>query len=508
MITPAWPEQRELLVVGAGPAGLTAATLAAGFGIDTLLLDEQPMAGGQAWRGVDRSPARAAVLGEDFERGAARLNRLRASGAEYRPSCTVFDVDRPRRVRVADGAGGYWVEAQRLILATGSLERPFPIPGWTLPGVFMAGGVQGLLKTAGLVPASRTADSGEMATGDVVLAGTGPLLLLLAWQYLRAGVRPLALLDTTPAGNYRRAATLLPGALAAGGQIGKGLGWLRALRAAGVRHVTGVQSLRALGDERLEAVEFSRRKRCERIDTGMLLLHQGVVPETHLARVAGCRHYWDDRQLCFRPTLDEWGASDIEGTTFAGDGCGIGSTDMAVAQGALAALSAAHALGRLGDRERDRLARPHLRELERQRRLRAFLDVLYRPRDEHRVATEDEVPVCPCNGVNAGVVRSAAAAGTGDAAALAAATGCGNGRCQGRLCGLQLTEIAAGERACKPREVGYLDVRAPIKPLPAATLLAFERAMAAGEAEPEPGQAPSASGTTDPAPDTDDIGAQ
>lgn len=478
MITPAWPEHRELVVVGAGPAGMTAAALAAGFGIDTLLLDEQSLAGGQAWRGVGQSPARAEVLGEDFERGAERIGVLRTSGAEHRPSCRVFDVDAPRRLRVADNAGGYWVEGQRVILATGALERPFPFPGWTLPGVFMAGGAQALLKTAGLVPATRADSSGDIVTGDVVLAGTGPLLLLLAWQYLRAGVRPLALLDTTPAGNYRRALSYLPGALAAGGHVAKGFGWLRGLRAAGVRHVTGVQTLRAVGGEHLEAVEFTRRDRGERIDTGMLLLHQGVVPDIDLGRVAGCRHYWDDRQLCFRPVLGEWGESDVEGITIAGDGGGIGGADAAAAQGALAALAAAHALGRLDSGERDRLARPHFRELERQRRLRIFLEMLYRPRDEHRVPDDDRVTVCPCNGTTAGELRAALAAGPLDAAALSMATACGTGRCQGRLCGLTLTEIAAGECAREPRDVGYQAIRAPVRPVPATTLQAFELAEA------------------------------
>lgn len=86
------------------------------------------------------------------------------------------------------------LHARRLLLATGAQERPFPIPGWTLPGVITAGAAQILLKSAGVVPADRT-----------VLAGCGPLLYLVAWQYLNAGVRVDALLETTPAGRLRQA---------------------------------------------------------------------------------------------------------------------------------------------------------------------------------------------------------------------------------------------------------------------------------------------------------------
>ena len=182
MISPDWPEQRELVVIGAGPAGLTAATLAAGLGIDTLLLDEQALPGGQIWRAVGQSPARAPLLGEDYQRGMQRVLALRASGAEHRPSSSVFDIDDQRVVRVADAAGGYAVHAGRVIIATGALERPFPIPGWTLPGVMMAGGAQSLLKSAGLVPAPLASDHDDPSRGDFVLAGSGPLVLLLAWQ--------------------------------------------------------------------------------------------------------------------------------------------------------------------------------------------------------------------------------------------------------------------------------------------------------------------------------------
>ena len=91
------------------------------------------------------------------------------------------------------------IQAKRVIIATGSLERPFPIPGWTLPGVMTAGAAQTALKAQGLVPTGRT-----------VMAGCGPLLWLLAAQLLRAGAKIEAILDTTPRVNWLRAAMHLP----------------------------------------------------------------------------------------------------------------------------------------------------------------------------------------------------------------------------------------------------------------------------------------------------------
>ena len=167
------------MVVGAGPAGLAAATTTAELGLDVLLADEHPVPGGQIWRRAEDPAVDAdAVLGPEYVAGGLKVARFRASGAGYLPGATVWGVE-PGRVLLSTRGEARDLEAGHVILATGAIERPFPVPGWTLPGVMGAGGAQALLKSAGLVPAEPP-----------VLAGTGPLLLLLAWQYLQAGVVP------------------------------------------------------------------------------------------------------------------------------------------------------------------------------------------------------------------------------------------------------------------------------------------------------------------------------
>lgn len=173
----------DLIVIGAGPAGMTAAATAANLGLTTVLLDEQPEAGGQIYRAVDRAdPHVARLLGPDYRHGATLTQALRASGAEVRHETLVWDVSRDLTVTALQGGHALQVQAPQVIAATGAIERPSPIPGWTLPGVFNAGAAQIAMKGAGLVP-----------TGPVVLAGAGPLLLLVACQLLDAGVRIAAL---------------------------------------------------------------------------------------------------------------------------------------------------------------------------------------------------------------------------------------------------------------------------------------------------------------------------
>ena len=186
----------DVAVVGAGPAGLVAATVAARHALSTIVFDEQAAPGGQVYRALTTSPPeRTAMLGPDYARGAALVEAFRQSGAICVFDATVWAARRRDdglvEIGVAYGApaarSNRFVIARAVIVATGALERPFPIPGWTLPGVMAAGAAQVLLKGSGIV-----------ADGRVVLAGTGPLLWLLASQYLRAGVKPDALLDTTP----------------------------------------------------------------------------------------------------------------------------------------------------------------------------------------------------------------------------------------------------------------------------------------------------------------------
>jgi bacterioferritin-associated ferredoxin len=456
-------ERRDLAIIGAGPAGLAAATLGAELGLDTVLVDEQAGPGGQIYRGIEQfALLDGSVLGPDYRRGYSLALALRRTRAAYLDQAIVWQVRADRRIRYSRKGEAREIEAGRVVLATGAIERPFPIPGWTLPGVMTAGAGQTLMKTAGLVP-----------EGGVVLAGLGPLVWQLAQQYARAGVPITAILETVPRDYFLRAAPLLPWALTAGDEVRKGLGLIRAVKRSGTRIERGVTGLRALGGKRLEAVEFTRGGRAETIPTPLLLLHQGVVPDANLVMSIGCRHTWDEGQLCWRPALDEWGRTDVDGIAVAGDGAGIGGARAAEHTGRLAALDAAHALGRIERAARDRQAAPAHAALRRLRRLRPFLEALYRPPDWSRRPAEDAVLACRCEEVTAGEVRAAAGQGCANLNALKSLTRCGMGPCQGRLCGPTAAELLAGALGVATPDVGTYRLRPPVKPVALADILAF-----------------------------------
>ena len=463
-------EHYDLAVVGAGPAGLAAATLAARLGLDTVLFDEQTAPGGQIYRSVTETPVgEPTLLGADYWHGAGLVGPFMESGAQYVPGATIWSISREREIGVSVGGCSRLLTARHIVLATGALERPFPIPGWTLPGVMTCGAAQILLKSSGLV-----------ASGKIVLAGTGPLLWLLAAQYLRAGVTIEALLDTTPAGNWAAALPHLPGFLVSS-YAAKGLRLMREVKHR-VKIVRGVTALAAKGGDRVEEVVYRRGEAGEvRLPVETLLLHQGVAPNVNLANSIGCTHRWDEAQLCFTPVVDEWGMSTVPGIAIAGDGAGIAGAMAAEHRGRLAGLDAAHRLGKIDARNRDRDAAPHAAALARAERGRRFLDLLYRPAEAFRVPA-GETLVCRCEEVTARQVLEAVALGCQGPNQLKSFLRCGMGPCQGRLCGLTVTELIARARGVPPSEIGYYRLRPPVKPITLAELAALPQTEAAAKA--------------------------
>jgi NADPH-dependent 2,4-dienoyl-CoA reductase/sulfur reductase-like enzyme len=447
----------DLVVIGGGPAGLAAAAVAARAGVATVLFDENPGVGGQIYRGITATPVKdRAVLGEDYWAGAELAAEAKSSGALIATGATVWSLDPSLQVGVAIAGRTRLVQAKRVIIATGSLERPFPIAGWTLPGVMTAGAAQTALKAQGLVPSGRT-----------VMAGAGPLLWLLAAQLLRAGARIEAILDTAPRMNWLRALMHLPD-FALSPYWSKGLALLREVKAK--VPVIRVTSLEALGDDRLREVAFDGR----RLPVDLLLLHQGVVPNVNLALAAGIEHRWNARQLCFEPVLDDDFGSSVPGIAVAGDGAGIAGGTAAAERGRIAAIAAVHAL-------RPEAAVPATQairqKLQREEMGRAFLDALYRPPDALRRPV-GETLACRCEEVTARQVRDMARLGCEGPNQMKAFLRCGMGPCQGRLCGLTITELIAAERGSTPTEVGYYRLRPPVKPITLAELASLPIAEA------------------------------
>lgn len=452
----------DLIVIGAGPAGMAAAGEAARAGLPVLVLDEQAQPGGQIYRDVARVvPLRGDLLGADYAAGLPLAQGIGQAGITHLGGAVTWAIEEGRRVMFTRAGRAAQAEGQRILLATGALERPMPVPGWTLPGAMTVGAAQILLKQSGVVP--------ERA----ILAGSGPLIYLTAAQMVRAGVPPLALVETQSFPDSVRAVRHLGGALRGWRYLLKGLGLMRELKRAGVRRFVGATDLAVTGAERAEGLRFRQGSSEHEIACDTVLLHHGVVPNTQAARSIGVPHRWDTVQQCFAPLLDEWGQTAVEGVLIAGDGAGIGGAKAAELAGRLAAVKVAADLGAMTGHARDEVARHLHADLRRERAIRPFLDTAYPPY-AGAIAPADDTLVCRCEEVTAGDIRRFARMGCLGPNQAKAFGRAGMGPCQGRYCGLAVSAILAQETGQSMDETGYYRIRPPLKPVTLGELAAME----------------------------------
>ncbi len=447
----------DMAVIGAGPAGLACATQAAQAGLKVVLLDENARPGGQIYRSITTNdPDDLPFLGQDYWKGRALAQAFLNAPLDYAPKTTVWSLepgedDGPDRAKIGISLGGAaaFIKACRVVLATGAMERPMPVPGWTLPGVMTAGAAQIALKSAGIVP-----------DGNVVLAGCGPLIYLLAAQLIDAGTRIEAVIDTTPVQNWRAAIRYFPDFLRSP-YIAKGLSLLWRVRRS-TKVISGVETLKINGTQKVQSVTYRTGHRERTIAADCVLLHQGVVPNPNLARAAGCDVEWNERQRSFQPVTDENGRTSITSFFVTGDGAGIGGALCAEISGHIAALAILRDLGHRPKQEA-------MTALQKQRhkllRGRHFLDLLYMPGKTFVAPRDPETIICRCEEVSAGTLRDVIALGVPGPNQLKTFVRCGMGPCQGRLCALTVSEIMADELGVSPAEVGSYRSRMPVKPV-------------------------------------------
>ncbi len=449
-------EKIDLLIVGAGPAGMQAAIEARNHGLSVLVADDQPAPGGQIWRAVERvaKQATGVILGEDYRAGAAVARNFRGCGADYRPMTQVWQIEQGWQAYMTQDEKATVVQADNILLATGAQERPAPFPGWTLPGVMTVGAAQILLKTSNQVPAD-----------PVWIAGSGPLVLLYIKQLLEAGGKVAGWLDTSPADSRWRGLPHLLSAMRNWRDLRKGYRWLQAIHKAGVPVYTGVVQFRAEGKDHVSEIVFSSGDGSEqRVAARLLLVHEGVVPSIHMSSAIECQHTWLNSQHCFAPNVDAWGATSQPGIYVAGDGAGIAGARAAGLRGKLAGLAIAVRAGKLAAARADTLAVALRKQLLRELALRPMLDAMYPPR-ANTASPSDDTIVCRCEELTAKDIRAAAKLGQPGPNQIKSFTRAGMGPCQGRQCGYTIANILAQAQQRPVSEVGFYRIRPPLKSL-------------------------------------------
>lgn len=445
----------DLLVIGAGPAGMAAARASAAAGLDVLVVDERGQAGGQYFKqpGKGFSLDRRA-LDAQFAEGAALAAAAVDAGATFQFGTSVWAsslVDGELCIDLSVHGRSQRVRPRRLVIATGTYERPMVFPGWTLPGVMTTGAAQTLLRAYQTAPGRR-----------VLIAGNGPLNLQVAHELVRAGVEVVAVIESAAAPGPRHAADALRMAMAAPGLVFDGMRHLAALARAGVRVVHGQTIVAASGDGRVREARISGAGE-QAFEIDALCLGYGFLPQAEIARALGCRFEMKaDAMVAVR---DSEGRSSIDSVFIAGDGGGLGGARVALAQGLIAGAAASSDLGRAAPAAVMVHAR---RDLVRHRRFQDALWRLYAP-VAPPPALSPQTILCRCESITVGAVDDLIAAGVTDIAGIKRISRAGMGRCQGRYCSGLIAKALEARGGAAPAEPGFAP-RPPFKPITIGTI--------------------------------------
>lgn len=446
---------KRIVIVGAGPAGCRAAGVLVAAGHCPVVIDEGARSGGQIYRrppvGFSRPPkalygddtAKAVALHHDFDGLRDRI--------DYLPGTSVWGLFDSKLYLRSKGAT-QTLPFDALILATGATDRLMPVPGWDTAGVYSLGGAQIALKAQATAIGRR-----------VVFIGSGPLLLLIAWQYACAGADVAAVLDTSRLSDQVAA---LPYLAARPGLLLRGLRLRVGLKRLGVPVYQGITRVRITADRfGVDAVHWRvgtgelKNIKCDAVGMGWHLRS-----ENQLADLAGCEFTFDAITRQWAPQIDQMGRSTCAGIYLAGDGVRILGADGAESAGSLAAFALLQDMGQPA-------AHSEIRGLLRkQARIKRFSKGLARafPWPAHVCSDmPDQTILCRCENVTAGTFRTVMAQGALlDLNRTKAFSRVGMGRCQGRFCAAAAAEILAAYNDIAVEHLGRIRPQAPIRPLP------------------------------------------
>ena len=453
--------QRRVIVVGTGPAGVRCAQTLVVAGLKPTVVDEGRRDGGQIYR---RQP-------EGFKRPYATLYGSEAAKAEdlhktfaairpqldYRAETLAWNVTANTLHVVREGKQTATLPFDALVVCSGATDRLMPVEGWNLAGCYSLGASQIALKSQACAIGRR-----------VVFMGTGPLLYLVAAQYVQAGATVLAVLDTS---RFAQRVRALPALAARPALLLKGMALNRILRKAGVALHHGVTPLRITGVASTGVQGVTVRAsdgRALHFACDAVALGYHLRAESQLADLARCEFAFDNASRQWLPKIDSDGRSTTAGVYLAGDGARILGADGAEAAGRLAALAVLSDLGLPVPADQMPALRRTLLTMERFRRglITAF------PWPHAQAATlPDAAVVCRCETITAGdlrrVVRDMGGTEMNRAKAFSRV---GMGRCQGRLCGHAAAEVVAHAAGVPIEMVGRLRGQGPVKPLPMSAL--------------------------------------
>ena len=453
-------ERLEVLVVGAGPAGLSAAIAAQRAGARVTVVDDRTAPGGQYFKQVMVEGLDVARPDHQHKEGARLIATARQAGVGIRSGVDVWGAFEAHELVGTEGGLVRCFNPQRLIVATGAYERGVPIPGWTLPGVMTTGAAQMLWRSYRRLAGKR-----------ILISGNGPLNLQVASELVAGGAEIAAVVEVAPVSPLKVFPHLLNMFVASPRLVVDGL-----------KHRAKLARVRMIYGSVVNRIDKARRglvahvSRCppngagERsFEVDAVCLGYGFEPSSEILRALGCRQRFDAARSHFATVVDDEGRTSVPHVFSLGDCTGLGGARVALAQGTIVGNAVAADLGHTyaaaaGDVTQAR------RQLDRHRRFQQALWRFYAAtRLNLELATPDTI-VCRCEEITFGQIEAALVDGRPSIGELKRATRAGMGLCQGRYCGAILSQVLAKRQGRNLDEDVRFAPRMPIKPVAIADI--------------------------------------
>lgn len=445
----------RVIIVGAGPAGVRCAETLVSAGLRPTVVDENRRDGGQIYR---RQPANftrpyAKLYGTEAHRAQALHETFDAlrSRLDYLPNTLAWNIS-DHKLHVVHEERSRALPYDALVICSGATDRLMPVKGWHYAGTYSMGASQIALKAQ------------ACAIGrQVVFMGAGPLLYLVASQYVKAGATVAAVLDTSP---FMRRVAALPKLLARPAVLFNGLALVAGLKRAGVKVLTGITPIEIKGspESGVQGVVFhDARGNTHTLECDAVAMGYHLRPETQLADLARCAFRFDQETRQWLPQVGEDGRTSVPGVYLAGDGMRVLGADAAEVGGQLAALALLTDLGRKVPEGELKGLRAQQAQME---RFRQGLAQAFPWPAQQAAQLPDDAIVCRCEAITAGELRRVVCdMGAQEANRAKALSRVGMGRCQGRYCGHAGAEVIAHAAGVPVEQVGRLRGQAPVKPL-------------------------------------------
>ncbi len=457
--TKSFTAEPDILVVGAGAAGLSAAIAAAEAGCNVVVLDERPAPGGQYYKqpaSIYRTPG-SIDTDRQFEGGRLLIERALKAGVQIVSGAEVWGAFEPREVTALTPDGAATYRPERLIVATGAYERALPVPGWTLPGVMTTGAAQTLLRSYRTLPGKR-----------VLIAGNGPLNMQVGAELARAGAEVVGIAEASDL-SRSRILSLGAMALASPDLCREGMGYLAELRRQGIPLYRGAILLRVDADEdglraTLGTWRDGTAHAAREVTADAICMGYGFMPSNEILRLLGARHDYDSGRGQLTTRRDDLCRTTVEGVFAVGDCCGLGGARAAIEDGIIAGLTAAAEIRDAGQ-EHTRLVEAAQKRRRRQRRFQKALWTFFAaPRLTTELCDPDTL-ICRCEEVSHGMLAGSLDDEPEDIGSLKRCTRAGMGRCQGRYCAPNLAAMIAAQTGRPLDERSFFAPRPPIKPV-------------------------------------------